>query len=78
MNSLSRLPQLEGLSLRGIQVSDKGLELLQRVSTIKALDLLGTKVTAAGVAKLQAALPNCAIAVSPEVQAELDKRKGSP
>jgi hypothetical protein len=60
-------------------ITDKGLEHLKAVQTLTELRLIDTKVTAAGVAALQAALPKCKITVSPAVQAELDKlTKPSP
>jgi hypothetical protein len=57
------------------KVSDQGLEHLRGLSDLIELHLIKTEVTAAGVAKLQAALPNCKIAVDPAIQAELDKSK---
>ena len=46
------------LLLSGTKVSDGGLEHLE---TLKSLTLRKTKVTRAGVAKLQKALPDCKI-----------------
>ena len=63
------------LSITETAITDGGLAHLYSHSTLQALELGGTKVTAAGVAKLQAALPKCKINVDSAVQTELDKMK---
>jgi hypothetical protein len=42
-------------------VTDAGLAHIEKLTGLTFLDLTGTKVTAAGVDKLQNALPNCRI-----------------
>ena len=42
-------------------ITDAGLEHLKGLTNLEELDLRWTKVTDAGVAKLQQALPNCEI-----------------
>jgi Leucine-rich repeat (LRR) protein len=66
---------LHNLRLDGTAITDGGLEHLTSLKNLRVLNLSGTKVTAVGVAKLQAALPNCKITVDPAIQAELDKLK---
>ena len=70
-----RCRRFEQLDLQQTAVADAGLAAVQKMANLKQVGLYGTKVTAAGVAKLQAALPNCKIEVDPAVQAELDKMK---
>jgi hypothetical protein len=43
------------------QITDAGLEHLKGLKNLKAVNLRATKVTDAGVADLQKALPNCKI-----------------
>jgi hypothetical protein len=52
---------LKWLSLIDTAVSDTGLAQLSRLDQLEALCLVGTGVSAAGVARLRAALPGCAI-----------------
>ena len=72
LQSLKGLVDLRYIELKDTGISDRGLAYLEGLS-LTDLVLLRTKVTAAGVARLQAALPNCRIAVDPAIQAELDK-----
>ncbi len=64
-DQLRRLAPLQKLTILwlviGVPVSDAGLEHLRPLTNLKILGLLKTQVTAAGVAKLQQALPNCKI-----------------
>ena len=53
--------RLRRLSLAGSKVTDDGLKPLHGLTGWQELDLTGTKVTAAGVAALQKALPKCKI-----------------
>ena len=45
----------------GTRITDAGLPCLQGMTQLSNLDLRHTKVTVAGVKRLQQALPNCAI-----------------
>lgn len=56
--------------LRGSAVSDRGLEHLKGLSQLKCLLLDDTKVTDAGVKKLQQALPKCEIYWNPPTKDE--------
>jgi hypothetical protein len=53
------------LSLARSGVSDEGLKHLHGLTNLLELDLRTTKVTAAGVADLQKALPQCKITSGP-------------
>jgi len=53
--------KLETLHVPGTQVSDAGLLHLKECKNLKSLELKDTKVTAAGVADLKKALPQCNI-----------------
>jgi eukaryotic-like serine/threonine-protein kinase len=70
-----RVFPLECLCAGSSQLSDKGLQVLQSINTLKDLELRESKVTAAGVRKLQAALRNCTIIVSPKPPPEIDELK---
>lgn len=56
---LAGMERLETLDITHNPITDVGLEELKKVTTLKSLLLQGTQVTAAGVADLQKALPNC-------------------
>ena len=58
MNGLTRL---ERLHLEATQVSDQSVDVLSRFTNLKSLDLWRTRFSAAGIAKLRRALPNCCI-----------------
>jgi hypothetical protein len=58
---VKRFRKLKVLRLRSTAVSDAGLETLREIKSLGILSLGGTRVTAAGVARLQAALPHCKI-----------------
>lgn len=59
---LEKLSNLRELSLRGCrQISDAGLIHLVHLSNLRTLDLQQTRVTKAGVERLQKDLPQCAI-----------------
>jgi hypothetical protein len=68
LSKLGRLPDLQSLDLTGVPIGDAGLEHLKNAKSLTTLNVPGTNVTAAGVAKLQAALPNCKITANPENQ----------
>ncbi len=55
------MTELQHLWLQNMRVTDAGLEDLTGLTKLATLDLSGTQVTDAGVAKLQQALPNCKI-----------------
>lgn len=57
---LETLPNLR-LNLRRVPIDDDDLQYLKALTNLEELDLRGTKVTDAGVRKLQQALPNCEI-----------------
>ncbi len=59
--TLAQLAGLAELNLIGADVSDAGLDQLRDLRTLEKLNLHQTNVTAAGVAALQKALPNCKI-----------------
>jgi hypothetical protein len=61
--NLKGLGELQTLDLTGTKVTDAGLVQLEGLGQLQYLYLHRsfTKVTAAGVAKLQRALPNCKI-----------------
>ncbi len=61
LGHLTALTHLRYLNLDNTQVTDAGLEPIEGFAKLERLDLCVTKVTAAGVAKLQQALPNCKI-----------------
>ena len=74
--ALTTLPSLHFLTLAAChRLDDRSVVALSRLTYLTFLELYGTKLTAAGVAKLHAALPNCKIIVDSEIQAELDKTK---
>ncbi len=60
-NYLASLKPPSQLHLGEWKITDTGLIHLKQLVNLKRLDLIGTKVTDAGVADLQMALPNCEI-----------------
>jgi Leucine-rich repeat (LRR) protein len=60
-NNLAELKQLKRLSLAGSGLSDTGIRHLEGLTSLESLDLRKTKVTAAGIERLQKALPQCKI-----------------
>ncbi len=61
LSRIAELPNLEHLNVDHCGLTDAGLDYLSGLKRLKKLASDGTKVTAAGVAKLQQALPNCKI-----------------
>ena len=61
LRRITPLQKLTRLRLMSIQLSDAGMEQLAALTNLKDLHLNYTKVTPAGVAKLQQALPKCKI-----------------
>jgi hypothetical protein len=58
---LGRLPGLEAILLDSADIDDDGLDQFKALPHLKLLVLHRTKVTDAGVKKLQQALPNCKV-----------------
>ena len=58
----SDLKRTRALMLNNTQITDEGLKDVAKLQNLTGLDLSRTQVTKAGVAELQKALPNCAIA----------------
>jgi hypothetical protein len=73
------LSELRDLSLHATQVTDAGLEHLAGLTQLTTLYLSDTHVTAAGVANLQQALPNCKITrfPPPVLDGRFDQRGGA-
>ncbi|HVX11158.1 MAG TPA: protein kinase [Pirellulales bacterium] len=62
MQHLARMTNLKSLSLEPCEnITDAGLAHLESLRQLKELKLKGSKVTDAGIARLQAALPACQI-----------------
>lgn len=61
LESLAPLRELANISLKGSQVDDVALNALAKVSSLRRLELIETKVTAGGVARLHESLPECEI-----------------
>ncbi|MGE0607100.1 MAG: hypothetical protein AB7O62_08400 [Pirellulales bacterium] len=61
MPNLSKLTKVQRLPLACSSLTDAGLKHLAGLRELQFLDLHDTKVTAAGVDKLAAALPQCKI-----------------
>ena len=59
--SLKGMPRLQFLNLAGAKINDDRLENLDALTQLQGLELGKTKVSEAGVEKLQKALPNCKI-----------------
>ena len=55
------LEEVTGLILRSTQITDEGLEEVAKLQKLEQLWLGRTKITKAGVAELNKALPNCFI-----------------
>ncbi len=59
---LSQLPKLKDVALHDTKITDAGLDSLAKLKNLQQLNLRDCKnITAEGVRKLQAALPNCKI-----------------
>ncbi|MBL8851892.1 MAG: hypothetical protein JNG89_19625 [Planctomycetaceae bacterium] len=61
MTALVPLSKLETLNLSQTGIDDAALDTLSTMSQLKSLDVRLTSVTDAGVAKFQAAVPNCKV-----------------
>ncbi|MCS6976609.1 MAG: hypothetical protein NZM31_06310, partial [Gemmatales bacterium] len=58
---LAKLQSLKRLTLSGGNLTDPGLRRLTALRNLEELDIRDTKVTPAGVAEFQKALPNCKV-----------------
>ena len=58
---LAALETHTALNLVGWRITDAGLVHLKGLTDLQKLNLGGTEITAAGIADLQKALPNCKI-----------------
>ena len=66
LKDIAKLEKLKRLILQGTQITDEGLWEVAKLQQLKSLNLVFCpKVTKAGVAGLQKALPNCRIASNP-------------
>jgi hypothetical protein len=61
LKHLATLPVLRQLALDGTPLDDTAVPSLKLLSSVRILNLKNTKLTAAGIAELQKALPKCAI-----------------
>jgi hypothetical protein len=61
LRALKDLPGLRALCLSYMPVDDSDLDYIIPLKQLRQVELTGTEVTDAGVAKLQQALPNCKI-----------------
>jgi hypothetical protein len=59
--SLVRLPRLRILDLRNNGIDDAAVKHLKQIQSLRILKISDTKISASGVAELQAALPKCAV-----------------
>lgn len=76
LKKVPAIPRLEALGIGGAEIDDASLQELQGCAALKRLDLGSVSVKAPSVLKLQAALPNCEITVSPEIQQAIDALRG--
>jgi hypothetical protein len=74
LRMLKSLSELKELCIAGHQVTDATLEDLTGMHQLRMLVLTDTDVTAAGVAKLQQALPNCKIRLSADLPPAAPRR----
>jgi hypothetical protein len=61
LTALNKLPSLWYINLVGTEVTDKGIQTLASIPSLKEIYLWNSKVSADGAAKLQTALPNAKI-----------------
>jgi hypothetical protein len=58
---LTKLTHLQHLELEKTPLTDATLRHLKQMQSLRILDIIGTQITAAGAAELQAALPKCVV-----------------
>lgn len=63
LNDLAALPELRHLDMRHVRISDADLQLLAQSASLRRIVLRAGGVTPAGVAHLEASLPDCEITV---------------
>ena len=67
LKEVAKMEKLTNLSLYGCdQITDAGLKELAKLKQLEGLVLVDTKITKAGVAELQKALPKCRIESNPK------------
>ena len=67
LKEVAKLKKLERLYLRDTQITDAGLKEVAKLNQLSYLDLQAClKITDAGLAKLQKALPKCTIHSNPK------------
>jgi Leucine-rich repeat (LRR) protein len=64
LKNLEGLPKLFYLDLNSTAITDRSIAHLTKLTALKELYLRGTKISPAGLAQLQEALPNCKIEAS--------------
>ena len=64
--NLAELKQVKRLSLAGSGLTDAAIKHLAGLTNLESLDLRRTKASAAGIAELRHALPNCQIVMGQE------------
>jgi hypothetical protein len=58
---LNQFANLRSLNLRGANVTDDAVELLEEIWSLEELDVSDTQISASGAAKLRSALPICRV-----------------
>jgi len=61
LTSISKIPNLNYLSLKGCPISDELLKILYRSKHLSEINLIDTKVTEDGIIDFQKELPKCAV-----------------
>lgn len=65
INDLAALPKLTHLDLRHVRISDADLQLLAQSGTLRQIVLRAEGVTAEGVERLRASMPQCRVTLIP-------------
>lgn len=61
---LKAMPSLRNLNLQGTDMNDEGIQYLAELTGLRRMDVFATKISAAGLARLEKALPGCEITMS--------------